>query len=74
MVRVTPQLGTKGGYLIDLLTQALDAAPQQLHPTISLAWELKMLQISGHFTGKEALSRLLAYQTRPRPGARIWRW
>lgn len=64
VVRVTPQLGTKGGYIIDALTQALDDAPQHLHPTISLAWEVKMLQISGHFTGKEALPRLLAYQTR----------
>ena len=64
IVRVTPQLGTKGGYVTDSLLASLNAIPQRIHPVIALTFELKMLQISGHFSGQQALPRLLAYQER----------
>lgn len=62
IVRVTPQLGTKGGS--EALIQRLEAIPQRVHPVMALAFELRILERSGQFTGKEALSRLLSYQER----------
>lgn len=64
VIRVTPQLGTKGGVVIDALIENLCAIPQRIHPVIALTFELKLLQLGGQFTGEEALPRLLAYQAR----------
>jgi len=64
VIRVMPQLGTKGGVVIDALTRNLCAIPQRIHPVIALTFELKLLQLCGRFTGKEALPLLLSYQSR----------
>ncbi|GCE32011.1 hypothetical protein KDA_74950 [Dictyobacter alpinus] len=64
VIRVTPQLGTKGGREIDALIGDLCAIPQRIHPVMELTFELKLLQISGQFIGREALPRLLSYQSR----------
>lgn len=64
VVRVTPQLGTKGGGMIETLMEKLGAIPQTIHPVIALTIELKMLQLNGQLAGLQALPRLLSYQQR----------
>lgn len=64
IIRVTPQLGTKGGRVSEALIERLGALPQRVHPVIALAFELRVLEMSGQFTGREALTRLLSYQER----------
>jgi hypothetical protein len=60
VIRVTPQLGTKGGIVIDSLTEKLCAIPQSLDPILALTFELKWLQHNEQLD----LPRLLAYQQR----------
>lgn len=57
IIRVTPQLGTKGSTVIEA---RLCAIPQSIHPVIGLTFELKLLQLNGQLD----LPRLLAYQER----------
>jgi hypothetical protein len=64
VIKVTPQLGTKGGYMLDALIANLSTIPSSIPPIIALTFELKMLQLSGQLIGKDALPRLLAYQAR----------
>ncbi len=60
VIRVTPQLGTKGGGVLDSLIENLCAIPQSLDPILALTFELKLLQLNGQLN----LPRLLAYQQR----------
>ncbi len=60
VIRVTPQLGTKGGYVSAALIENLRVIPQSVLPMIALTFELKMLQL----TGRLDLGLLLAYQQR----------
>jgi hypothetical protein len=57
VIRVTPQLGTKGSAIIEA---RLCAIPQSIHPVIGLTFELKVLQLNGQLD----LPHLLAYQQR----------
>ncbi len=72
IVRVTTQLGTKGGEErlffpassiqcdLSAIHQTLRDAPSSVPPVLILAWELKWLQVTGQLTFK----RLLEYQPR----------
>ena len=64
VIRVTPQLGTKGGGVTETLMANLSAIPQSVHSVIALTVELKMLQLDGRLTGLQALPLLLSYQQR----------
>lgn len=64
IIKVTPQLGTKGAGSIDRLHETLCALPQQVHPITSLAFELQLIQLNGGFTGPQAPHLLFSYETR----------
>lgn len=65
IIKVTPQLGTKGvGGHADRLHDLLCDLPQEVHPITALTFELKMVQLSGGFTGPQAPQRLFSYQQR----------
>ncbi|GHP00680.1 hypothetical protein KSF_107270 [Reticulibacter mediterranei] len=60
IIRVTPQLGTKGGVVFDALVERLCALPQRLPEIIALAWELQMLLLTKQLNQE----RLVGYQRR----------
>ncbi len=60
IIQVTPQLGTKGGIVVDPVMEALIATPQVVHPVFSLAVELKMRLAARQLD----LPSLLRYQSR----------
>ena len=60
VVKVSPQLGTKGGLVVDPLSDALRDAPPYVPGSFSLVATLKMRLASGELT----LSSLLAAQER----------
>jgi len=62
VVRVAPQLGTKGGVISRAVVDSLARAPQEVPPVLDLAFQLKLLQLNGAFSTREGVERFLGYQ------------